>query len=266
MEFLIKHRKGTTKRFFAHAEKHQSLPTSMTDMPASSKVVALIDGPYGHMRPLRQFDSILLMAGGSGSTFTTPLMREIVARWKTEKSSTWNIPGGAATKYVRFIWVIKSREQYHWFADQLAAVAEDLARLRKENNDVAAEMSVYITCDTSLTGERGRTATEPPLMSPQAQPLEKEEGKVPAVTVELISNKAWLPKPMNQKERAAAPKQSKMKMKRANLLRGASAAAISRHRTFETQVLVPCPTPAPNPLLPCNLWKNHRLSQLFILQ
>lgn len=188
MEFLIKRRKGTTKRFFAHAEKHQNLPLSMTDIPASSKVFALIDGPYGHMRPLRQFDSILLMAGGSGSTFTTPLMREIVARWKGQKSSTWNIPGGAATKYVRFIWVIKSREQYRWFADQLAAVAEDVGRLRKENNDVAVEMSVYITCDTSLTGERGRTATEPPLMSHQVPSLENEKGKEPAVTVELTSS------------------------------------------------------------------------------
>ena len=63
MEFLIKPRKGTTKRFFAHAEKYQNLPLSMTDIPASSKVFALIDGPHGHTRPLRQFDSILLMAG-----------------------------------------------------------------------------------------------------------------------------------------------------------------------------------------------------------
>lgn len=185
MEFLIKSKKGTTKRFFAHAEKHQNLPLSMTEIPASSKVIALIDGPYGHMRPLRQFDSILLMAGGSGSTFTMPLMREIVARWKDEEPSKWNIPGGAATKYVRFIWVIKSREQYRWFADQLAAVAEDVARLRQENNDVAVEMSVYITCDTSLTGERGRPATEPPLISHQVSSLKDEKGKEPTVTVEL---------------------------------------------------------------------------------
>lgn len=188
MEFLIKRRKGTTKRFFAHAEKHQNLPLSMTDMPASSKVFALIDGPYGHMRPLRQFDSILLVAGGSGSTFTMPLMREVVARWKNENPSTRNIPGGAATKYVRFIWIIKSREQHRWFADQLAAVAEDVERLRKDHNDVAVEISLYITCDTSLTEERGRMATKPPLMSHQAPSLENEKGKEPAVTVELTSS------------------------------------------------------------------------------
>ena len=188
IEFLIKRRKGTTKRFFAHAEKHQNLPLSMTDIPGTSKVFALIDGPYGHMRPLRQFDSILLMAGGSGSTFTTPLMREIVARWKDENSSTWNIPGGAATKYVRFIWVIKSRGQYGWFANQLAAVAEDVARLRKDHNDVTVEMSVYITCDTSLTEERGRMTTKMPPMSNQGPSLDNEKGEEPAVTVELTSS------------------------------------------------------------------------------
>ena len=188
MEFLIKRRQGTTKRFFAYAQKHQSLPLSMTDIPNSSKVFALIDGPYGHMRSPRQFDSIFLLAGGSGSTFTIPLMREIVARWKDEKSSTWNTPGGAATRYVRFLWVMKSREQYRWFADQLAAVAEDVARLRNENKDVAVELSVYITCDTSLTGEQGRTATEPPVMPHQVPLLETEKGKEPAVTVGVTSS------------------------------------------------------------------------------
>ena len=188
MEFLIKRRKGTTKRFFAHAEKYQNLPLSMTDIPASSKVLALIDGPYGHMRPLRQFDSILLVAGGSGSTFTVPLMRETVARWKDENSSTWNILGGAATKYIRFIWVIKSREQYHWFEDQLAAVTEDVERLRKDRNDVMVEISLYITCDTSLTDERGRMTTKPTLLSHQAPSPENEKGKEPAVAVKLTSS------------------------------------------------------------------------------
>ena len=87
MEFLIRRKKGTTKCFFAYAEKHQNLPLSTNEIPASSRVSALIDGPHGYIRPLQQFDSILLIAGGSGSTFTMPLMREIVVRWKCEKSS-----------------------------------------------------------------------------------------------------------------------------------------------------------------------------------
>ena len=182
MEFLIKHRKGTTKRFFAHAETHQNLPLSMTDVSTSSKVFALIDGPYGHMRHLRQFDSLLLLAGGSGSTFTMPLMRDIVARYASY------MPGDVVTKYVRFIWVIKSREQYRWFADQLAAVAEDVARLRKDRNDVTVEMSVYITCDTSLTGEQSRMATKSRLISHQRPSLENEKCKEPTVAVEMASS------------------------------------------------------------------------------
>ncbi len=112
MEFLIRRKTGTTKRFFAHAEKHQNLPFSINDIPASSKVPAIIDGPYGRMKPLQQFDSIFFIAGGSGSTFTMPLMRDVVAAWKGEKLSRWKISVGAATKHIQFIWVIKSREQY----------------------------------------------------------------------------------------------------------------------------------------------------------
>ncbi len=123
--------------------------------------------------------SILLIAGGSGSTFTMPLMREIVARWKGEKSGRWDLLGGVATKYIRFIWVIKSREQYHWFADQLDAVAEDVARLRKENHNVTVEMSVYITCDKNLTEERGHVAASPPFMSHKVSSLESEKGGSP---------------------------------------------------------------------------------------
>ena len=160
MEFLVKRKAGSTKRFFAHAEKYQNLPISMNDATSSGKS-ALIDGPYGRIRPLQQFDSVCLIAGGSGSTFTMPLTRDIVATWKETKSSRWGVPSGAATRHVRFIWVIRSREQYSWFASQLHTVVEDVQELRKDGHDVEIQVSVYVTCGASLGEERGDEPSVP---------------------------------------------------------------------------------------------------------
>ncbi|GME24126.1 FAD-binding 8 [Neofusicoccum parvum] len=172
MEFYVKSEKGATARFFRHAEKlHLSL-TPGSSREKERKAVA-IDGPYGRMRPLRQFDSVVLFAGSTGATFTIPLLRDIVAHWKkqhqgdTEHSSFSSasplaklLPAGAVTRKVRFVWVVKSRGQLSWFATQLSRVAEDVAALRQEAGlDVEVEMTVYVTCDPSFTDDRKPTAS-----------------------------------------------------------------------------------------------------------
>ena len=195
MEFLVKRKSGSTKRFFAHAEKHQNLPISVNDENSSSRIAALIDGPYGRIRPLQQFDSVCFIAGGSGSTFTMPLMRDLVATWKGSKLGRWGSPRGAATRCVLFIWVIRSRDQYSWFASQLSTVIEDVQQLRKEDNNFEVEISVYVTCDASLTEDRGDVAGIPRRDARQGVALNKiavsedEKGRETAVTVESTSSK-----------------------------------------------------------------------------
>ncbi|KAL9125378.1 MAG: hypothetical protein Q9217_005413 [Psora testacea] len=159
MDFLVKSKSGATKRFYAHAAKCQSLPTSNKDLRPEQTFCAVIDGPYGQMRPLRQFDSVFLIAGGSGGTFAVPLMRDIVASSKhTSDTNTrgqhfWQMPKGAITRYVRFIWVVKSGDQYNWFADQLSQVAAGIEELQYNGHDIEVEMSIYNTCDTTLEAE-----------------------------------------------------------------------------------------------------------------
>ena len=91
-------------------------------------------------------------------------------------------------KYVRFIWVIKLREQYRWFADQLHAVAEDVTRLGKEYHHVTVEMGVYITCNTNITEEPGHLAASSPPMSHRVSLLESENCREPAITVGMTSS------------------------------------------------------------------------------
>lgn len=161
MEFYVRSEKGATARFFRHASTLYLSPS-----PGPRKSVA-IDGPYGRMRPLRQFDRVVLFAGGTGATFTVPLLRDIVAHWKNAQgaspdSSTnpQTLPPGAATRHVRFIWVVRSRDQLSWFAAQLSRVAEDVAKLREAGQDVAVDVSVYVTCDPSFTDDRKTTAAD----------------------------------------------------------------------------------------------------------
>ena len=152
MELLVKCKLGGTKRFLRYAEKQRNLPLLEQGHELAHHSTVIIEGPYGRMRPLRQFDSVFFIAGSSGGTFIIPLLRDIVDAWKTADVTTgsrwsWSGYSGAATRYLRFVWVVKSRAQYGWFADQLLTVAEDVEQLRGQGHDYELDMSIYVTCD-----------------------------------------------------------------------------------------------------------------------
>jgi predicted ferric reductase len=156
MEFLVKAETGGTKRFFRHAEKTHGLPASS---PRSCTRTVAIEGPYGCLRPLRQFDSVVLLAGSTGATFTLPLLRDILQGWKERSthakgsSSLLSPQTGAVTRHVRFVWVVKSRGQLGWFSDQLSAVVTDFQNLQEQLREIKLEITVYVTCDEKFTDE-----------------------------------------------------------------------------------------------------------------
>ena len=161
LEFLVKCKLGGTRRFLRYAEKQQNLPLLEQGHELAHHSTVIIEGPYGRMRSLRQFDSVVLIAGSSGGTFTIPLLRDIVQAWKTADVTTgsrwsWSRQSGAATRYLRFVWVVKSGAQYRWFADQLLTIAQDVDQLRGQGYDYELEMSIYVTCDEEfVTGGKG---------------------------------------------------------------------------------------------------------------
>ena len=169
LSFLVKSKTGGTKRFFLRAKRCQRLPTSQRDSYSQQTFSAIIDGPYGRMRPLRQFDSVFLIAGSSGGSFTVPLMRDIIASWKQSRSApiySLRTPPGAVTRYIRFVWIVKSRNQYTWFDSQLSKVLEDVQQLRELGHDVEVDISIYITCDSNLEAETSSLskASAPPFL------------------------------------------------------------------------------------------------------
>ncbi|KAF9738231.1 hypothetical protein PMIN02_002952 [Paraphaeosphaeria minitans] len=156
MEFLVKAEAGGTKSFFKHAEKYHGLPTK-SDRSRTKTVV--IEGPYGTLRPLRQFDSVVLLAGSTGATFTVPLLRDIVQGWKENASTAEGTRSllkpqtGAVTRHVRFTWVVKSRGQLGWLAEQLSSVYSDFEALQTDLRHIKLDVTIYVTCDETFTEE-----------------------------------------------------------------------------------------------------------------
>ncbi|KAF2149531.1 hypothetical protein K461DRAFT_47994 [Myriangium duriaei CBS 260.36] len=147
MEFIVQSRTGGTKRLLKYAEK--LLPDTQIDL-RSRKHVA-IEGPYGHVRPLQQFDSVVLYAGGTGATFTMPLLRDLVHSWKNENK--------VVTRRIRFVWVIKSGKQLDWFRDQLSQVLQDVSDLQARGSNVQVKITLYVTCDDTFTLQHNMAST-----------------------------------------------------------------------------------------------------------
>ncbi len=177
MEFLVKSKSGGTKRYFSHATKRGKLPLVKDDMNKAQITPIAIEGPYGGLRPLRQFDSVVLIAGGIGSTFTMPLLRDLVRSWKMGsqkkvKPRIFTTPVGAATRAIRFVWVVKSRQQLEWFAAQLTSTTEEVEQLKSEGHEVRLDISVYVSCDEVLNAQGGISSQKSPTFSLRSETTE----------------------------------------------------------------------------------------------
>ena len=168
LEFLVRAHTGGTKRLLDYSQTHHWLSTTREPIKGNS-VPVTIDGPYGRLRPLEQFDTVILLAGSTGASFTMPLLRDLVRRWKEPGSRATPLrPAGAATRRVRFVWAVKSGAQLAWLSRQLAEALEDVAALRAAGVDVQLHASVYVTCDEGFTrewNERRRPASPGPRAS-----------------------------------------------------------------------------------------------------
>lgn len=66
-------------------------------------IQVMIDGPYGGCSiDLGDYESVLLVAGGSGATFSIGMLDDIVKRCAGVRK------GGEKTKRVEFVWCVKS--------------------------------------------------------------------------------------------------------------------------------------------------------------
>ncbi|KAJ7686023.1 ferric reductase NAD binding domain-containing protein [Mycena rosella] len=107
----------------------------------------VVDGPYGGVRTaLAGYDRVYLLAGGSGATFTLPLLTALAA----------SLQGCAACRHVEFVVAVRDRESYAWMADAVrAAVAlvpagRIAARVHVTGADADADVNADADADAKL--------------------------------------------------------------------------------------------------------------------
>ncbi|KAI0061356.1 iron reductase [Artomyces pyxidatus] len=107
--------------------------TGAVDVP----VQVMVDGPYGGCSlDLGEYESVFLVAGGAGSTFTLGLLDDIVGR-----CVKLGRPNGERTRRIEFAWAIRSFGCIEWFTPMLKQIAHTAA-----GSSVDLHISIFVTC------------------------------------------------------------------------------------------------------------------------
>ncbi|QRW05028.1 nucleoporin-interacting protein NIC96 [Ceratobasidium sp. AG-Ba] len=118
------------------------------------RVGVMLDGPYGGLSlDLGDFESILLVAGGSGATFTLGVLDDIVGRIVRHGRAK-----GEKTRLIKYVWFIKSYGCISWFAPIFAHLAEAC-----HGTSLSLSFQFYVTClcdPSNLIGIRNSTVAE----------------------------------------------------------------------------------------------------------
>lgn len=102
------------KPYQGFTRKLYDISRNMSD--ASYRV--LLDGPYGGMpRKLESFDTVLLIAGGSGITPVIGHLQDLCRKIRK---------GKAVTQDVRVVWTVKRFEALEWFKDEISLEARSV--------------------------------------------------------------------------------------------------------------------------------------------
>ena len=143
--FLLKGHKGFTSRLLKIATNSSTslLPTKEDSGKSSRRTVqethvALIDGPYGNSHnDFGSFDTVLLVSGSTGTTFTLPILLDLAARSQKVK-----LP----VKRVVFIWIVKNTSWTSWTASELTSASEALRAA-----GIELSIRIHVTCDDNFT-------------------------------------------------------------------------------------------------------------------
>ncbi|KUJ20617.1 ferric reductase-like protein like transmembrane component [Mollisia scopiformis] len=131
--FLLKSHKGFTSRLF-RASSHESSTKESVEVSH----LALIDGPYGSSHAdFACFDTIFLISGSTGTTFTLPILLDIASRAQSQK-----LP----IKRITFLWIVKNTAWVSWISKELSSAAEKLNAV-----GIELDIRVHVTCDDDFT-------------------------------------------------------------------------------------------------------------------
>ncbi len=160
LRLLIRKRNGFTKHLFEKIKNklEEDKEATITDfgnninsIPISLRVT--FGGPYGgNYLPLITFDTILFIAAGSGASLTFPILNDTLFKLN-ELNSNGNNKGRPEKTKIRFVWLMKNKENINWYEEEIAEVKEQF----KSSNQNRLELSVefYYTSNLGITEELG---------------------------------------------------------------------------------------------------------------
>ncbi|ODN74378.1 hypothetical protein L202_06789 [Cryptococcus amylolentus CBS 6039] len=90
-----------------------------------------VEGPYGYAHSLDGYEAVLLLAGGTGVTFGSGHMLQILQNAKE---------GGSAVKHLHLVWHIRHPEDIEWLAPLL-----NLAASLSAQSEIELRVDVYVT-------------------------------------------------------------------------------------------------------------------------
>lgn len=137
--FILRAFKGFTRRILkAAAPSSSSVVLIAKDNSAAVQTfIALIDGPYGASHSdFACFDTLVLIAGGTGVTFTLSNLLDLAHRAASQK-----LP----LREVHFIWLIKKKASLSWAAQELRFAFETLQRA-----GIETKITICVTCDDTF--------------------------------------------------------------------------------------------------------------------
>ncbi|KAG8747491.1 hypothetical protein FRC10_000627 [Ceratobasidium sp. 414] len=115
--FIIRARDGFTRRLLEASETRRSIPV-------------YVDGPYGTPPSLSHYSTCVFFAGGSGISYTLPLLIDLVRQLRT---------GSAVAQRVLFVWVIRNHSHTNWVSHLLHEVLQDCP------STILLEIRIHVT-------------------------------------------------------------------------------------------------------------------------
>lgn len=137
--FILRAYRGFTRRLLTSAQSStadllQKTQEEEQTVQIEGRMCSLIGGPYGGSHSdFAAFDTVLLIAGSTGVTFTLPILLDIAQR-----SQNHALP----VRRVIFAWVIKKTSCTEWVADELQRAMKTLS-----SAGIEIEVQLFVTCD-----------------------------------------------------------------------------------------------------------------------
>ncbi|KOS20434.1 putative ferric reductase transmembrane component [Escovopsis weberi] len=103
-EFVVSSRDGFTQDLYRYALANPG-----------AVLRASVEGAYGAVPDTKDFDTVLLVAGGSGASFTFGMALNLLRRSLVQGEK----------KQIIFIWIVKHEEHLTWFASHLDTLRQD---------------------------------------------------------------------------------------------------------------------------------------------